>query len=300
MSLLMYKSKYNLNLKSKFSKATPKKTYAKKTVKASTKKLINLAVKKAIKKDIEVKSQAENTTSDTPIVEFGEAPPSTALSYAITPLNTIFNLVTQGVGQGGRIGNKITLDKFHVAYCLKSSIDDWLDVPVAATERGFPIQPSYVDVYILRRKDGTIEADEELSSFFQFGSTVLAPTTNINDTMFYINKDIYNVLYHKRELLVPVGDLGTTGDSNMDSSGDSMASVVRRINLTKHIKKVLSYNDNTSQVQDEPTTNMFMVCLPSGRCGPGPMWVQGSGEVATSYPIGIQLSVSCFLDYIDA
>lgn len=270
------KTSYNLNLESK----------------------IKNTVKRAMARNVEVKNTAEQTVLDQYIyTRMNDA----TNNFTIFPLNTVFNLITQSVGQGGRIGNKITLKRFTVAYCIKSLPQGWSDT-VQDTYPTFPPQPMYVDCFILKRRDGTIETDVALASLYQFGSQVKGPTTLIQDHMLYVNKDVYVVLYHRRHKLVPVDnlDLDPTLET-LTSSNDSNVSVLRKVSLTKYIKKNLRYNDGVNQIEDEPSTNIFMVCLPVGRHSAGPIYVDAGDPPATSSrSLPISISVNCMMQYTDA
>jgi hypothetical protein len=280
------------------STKTAKKVYKKKTYKSrlNLDQKIKSIVKRTVNKNVEVKNQAEFTIVEDGFFHADGAP--IVPYFEPKQLNTIWNLITQGVGQGGRIGNKITVKGYTVAYTLKVETGNPLWSTSQIPNNYYYPQGYYIDVYIMRRRDGTLETSNTLTEFFQFGDTTQAPTTNVNDAMLYINKDVYNVLYKRRHKMAPASlDFAATAEQS--NQYDGLMSVTKKVNLTKHIKSVLRYNDATAQVEDEPSTNIFMICLPVGRTANGVIYNQGNGPLGSNY-LPINLSVNSYVRYTDA
>lgn len=262
-------TKRRLNVKSKSTKRPIKRTRTKSKPKLSLnlESKIKSIVKRSIGRNMEKKQTAEIVADRKSFYsyEYNTTGPTEKNLYEIFPLNTVYNTIVPGVGQGGRIGNKITASTNKVSYTLSCApiSTDWRPSGTSTHDLTYAAPPYYILALMLKRKDGTINTNPDtLTDLYQFGSTSQAPTMKLEDLNLYINKDVYTVLYKKIHKLYP--SFGST-DTNLDSSSvpsDVKTSANASIYITKHIKKTLHYDDESTQVEDEPSTNIFMVFLP--------------------------------------
>ena len=208
------------------TKRYSKKRYAKKTTRVSPR------VKSYVKR--EIARQAENkivaTTSDG----------STVLNYITDAQFRYLNIpLSQGTGQGQRVGNAIRLKKAMLRISL------WCSNAVANTTI-----PKYFDIYIVKLKmanDGVTTA--EANVFLQLGNTSTSYGGDPLDGMRTVNNDVWTYCYHKRVLMINSTDVtnqnGYAGRSSINLS----------INCTKWLKKIQKYNDTTSSPTND---NLFL------------------------------------------
>jgi len=274
-----------------------------------SKKLNSLVSKKCkniMARTLETKKQAEETYSSKPIaqVDTGSA---NGYQLLVFSFNTLYNTVVQGTGQGSRVGNRITVKSSYIKYCISvdPQVSTWQSPGSGTAKDWWLIQPTYVDVYCLKRKDGTIILNGNgYSDLYQFGSETKAPTSTIEDNLLEINKDAYVVLYHRRHK-IGAPNINCVADDTTPltifSTYDGKQSVVSTVYLTKHIPKHLSYNDDNVQVQNVPALNIFMLCLPSPRMYPGTMYNEGTTQPpGENQPLGINFSANHYINYTDA
>jgi len=194
-----------------------KRRYAKKTTRVSRR--VKSYVKREIARQTENKIVA--TTSDL----------SSILNYITDGQFRYLNIpLSQGTGQGQRIGNAIRLKKA----ILRISM--WCSNTVA----NYSI-PKYFDVYIVKLKmanDGVTTAESNV--FLQLGSTSTSYSGDPIDGLRSVNSDVWTPCYHKRFLMI-----NTTDVTNQQGyAGRTNVNLV--INCTKWLKKLQRYNDTTS------------------------------------------------------
>lgn len=203
---------------------------------------LNQAIKTVIRRNEETKSQSFSS-NDASIGVYN------TLTGSLTNLNinNVFSLVTQGVGQGQRVGNKIapTSLKLH---------------GFISCENAQVLTNAYFRLVMLKYKPAN---DPPLTGtyagLFQTGSTQSSPTGTLLDLMRDFNKDLWTIYASK--VLGPFGSVASV----YSTMASSQTVIAKRFtfDLSKHCKSV-SYNDTTS---DPTNFAMRMVILPCNADG---------------------------------
>jgi len=199
-------------------------------------------VKRTIGANIENKTMSVNYAG-----AFGNCVANPSMySYPITPY-TGYLTISQGVGQNGRTGNSIKIKKAMLRYILRPQNYD-------VTNNPFPA-PVHVDMYLGRTRvcsgDQPIAAD--FNALYQSGSTSLAPVGSINDLVSEVNKDYFTIKKRWSHKLGFANSQGTGGIAVAQyfANNDFSLNIIRKMNITKYMPKILKFNDATNQVQGD-------------------------------------------------
>lgn len=245
----------------KRSTVPKKRTYKKRSIVSNT---IKRYVKRTIHSNIENKT--EQTLSSSNVVT------SYAVNSSLFVVSCIpYSGISQGLGAGDRIGNVIRTRKTMFNYCLRPN----------AYSASLNPNPTPQEVIIMFGKVKNSRAQQPISTdfskLFQAGDSYHAPYSNLLDLLQDVNKDwftVYKVVKHK------IGNAtystGATA-SQLFSNNDFKLNVVRRLNITKFMPKIVKFNDTTAQ----PTNDglwMWAMCVNA----------DGTAS-ATQYP--------CYMDY---
>lgn len=217
--------------KSKPSKGTKRaKRSTKRTNKVS--EPVKSYVKKLIAKNVEEKYQSSAIGAKSPVVYSNGATPP-LLEYSVNAMGTALQNVTQGTGQGQRIGNEIILKKWIVKGCVVPGTTG-LTEPVGT-----------LDLYVGYRRDLTL-VQGSLDELYQDGNQTLAPTGLFIDHLYYINKDAYVILKHWKV------KLGLAAAAANSSNNDYQATFDFSVDLCKKGFKNyrVKYNDITADPTD--------------------------------------------------
>jgi len=154
-----------------------------------------------------------------------------------------YTQITQGLGQGDRIGNTIRPRSVYFNYVLYPT-------PYSAVLNP---QPTPQDVMIFFGKVKNSRAQQPIASDFaklwQSGDTSRSPFSTTLDMLQDVNKDwftVYKIMRHK----VGTGNYNGTGTQaayQHFTNNDYKYNVVRRLNITKYVPKVIKFNDTTAQ-----------------------------------------------------
>lgn len=207
---------YRKSSKSKVYKK--KRTYKKKVP-------VSLAVKSYVKKALAINEENKtsyNSQSATTINAYDPITQSLSL-YDVT--QTLF--LSQGVGAGQRIGNKVSVKSLLVK--------GFINITGTAVTSNL-----YFRVAILRKKTGVDSPNGSFAQLFQLGSGVSAPTGTLLDMMRPFNKDFYTV-YASKICIIGSSDSAT---SIMPGNNTTMSKMFS-FNLSKHCSKII-YNDGTT------------------------------------------------------
>lgn len=219
----------------KISKNKRQKTYKSRRVNrkmgVKPSKAIKQYVKSMISRNIELKQHAlTNIVSYTqfPLATFSGTGSGSILSFYNANIGQLFDQISAGTGQGDRIGNVITLKKAVIRGFLQ-----YYENPLVDQLGGDQFD---VRIYIGYRLDGT-PITGSLLGLFQNGDTNYAPSGQLTDTLSWVNKDLYKVMWSKR---FKVGMSTGTVPNN-----DYPASRYFAVDLCKHgfKNKRVVYND---------------------------------------------------------
>lgn len=203
---------------------------------------------------------------------------STPTSSTFIELTSLFNLISQGTGQGDRIGNKIS----PVRFVFSGFMNYNADIPGAASNS----QPQYVKMFIFRMKNTLSATAPDMTKFFQYGNASQAPTGYIQDIKSRVNTDDI-VLYATRLFkLCPSAMPNSTGIIGAAfTNNDYKLTQAFKIDLTKHCKKVV-YDDTTATIKNHQMFCAFVFGM--NDCG---AVVAYEGEKYT--PIQIAYNIEC-------
>jgi len=229
------------------TKKANKKGKAKKSKAASVPQNVKQYVDKKLDADIEDKCVQINAGGS-----FGnvlESPDFNA--YPMAPLSSFWT-ISQGVGQGGRIGNRCRTKKVMLSYVLRPNSYD-------ATFNVVPV-PCVVQLLLgyVRNTPNTLPTSTDINNLFQNGGSVAAPIGQLRDVISIINKD-YWVIKKRWAHKLGFGDYGGTGFQiawQGYNNNDYQLNVLKMIDITRHLPATLAFNDNTFQ---NLTKNLFLM-----------------------------------------
>lgn len=208
-------------------KLTRTKTISKVTGAGSLNKIIN----KAIMRSMETKENQLTRGESTAI----------QISQQITDLDVydIIPPIAQGSGEAGRIGNRIRPVKFT------------LRVQLYCFNLGASIPPTYFDVYIFKSKSRN-QADGlptlfDMQNFLQDDNIAKQYNGSSLDGLRPLNTDKFTLVAKRRVMLF--NPFNTT--SQLSSTAQVSPSMTLYFDLSKHIKKQFTYNDNTSLAEND-------------------------------------------------
>lgn len=273
--------------------------YAKKTTKSSmsrrktnyamsdtTKQTILKMINRVVNKNVENKVTGIVTDSNSVLSIDVSGGMATDYNYFLfNPVNSGLLNLTQGVNVDQRIGNRITLKR----YVIKGSIY-WDPSYTSSTNNspGFLQAQGYVDLYIGRPRDIGSIIDNDLPLFYQNGSQTITPTAQIEERTYSVNKDDYNILYHKR---YKVGTNNTSGNNDYALNREFGIDLCR-----KHYKnRIIRYNDANVQPNDAYLDSTYIWA--TFTC-PNTNPVLGDTETTIYSPV--RMIVSAYAEYEDA
>lgn len=225
----------------------PKTPKGKKRSSAKVPENVKQYVDKKMDADIEDKCvQANNSFS------FGNVFESTDFNaYPMAPLTGYWG-ISQGVGQGGRIGNMVKTKKVYLNYIIRPTNYD-------ATFNPAPV-PCEVQLLLgyVRNTPNTLPVAADINNIFQSGSSVSAPIGTLRDIISVINKDYWVI---KKRWIHKVGfadNSGTGGQAGAQyyTNNDFKLNAVKSLDITKHLPATLKFNDSAAQ---NLTKNLFFM-----------------------------------------
>lgn len=159
--------------------------------------------------------------------------------------------ITQGTGQGQRIGNKIRVTKYNIKYRFWANTPNFLN-------------NCYLKLFIVSDKRnpntctvGDISTAVLNGPWFNNGSGSTGMTQKVYDTMMPVDRDRWRV--HKQRMWKigvssnPQGAVTGYGNNDFKYSG------VLNINLSKFMPKVLQFLDTSTTINSRNTFLVFQV-----------------------------------------
>jgi len=229
-----YRKKSSMKKRAYKRKSAPKATFAKR-------------VKTVISRMAENKTQ--NFRGSTHVFPYTNTNWVTSV-IPMTPDNLFLN-IAQGVGQGQRIGNSITIKSLKLSGVLRP-------LPYSATTNPTPV-PLYVKLFFLTRKEIPTDLTVSLADLFQYGNTSEGPgnSTEIKNMNRQINTDAWTVHTMRTYKLGFANYAGTGSDAGQqfNANNDFKLNHFINIDLTKYCVKNVKFNDNNA---DPTTRNIVM------------------------------------------
>jgi len=196
-------------------------------------------IKRVMKKQAEVKS-ASYTNSSWAINTYAQYG-----TMSCTTLSPQDYVITQGTGQGNRIGNRISTKK-----CMLRMVA-W-PLPYSATTNPAPV-PVNVVIWIGKLKNNVnLPVGADFAKFFNNGNGYVAPTSNIQDLNRPVNKEIFTIVKKFTFKLGSGSVSGTGADATRQfyDNNDYKFNMIKSLDITKLMAKTYIYNDSAN-----PPTN---------------------------------------------
>jgi hypothetical protein len=166
--------------------------------------------------------------------------------------------ISQGVGQGARVGNKLHIVKGRLRGQLTAN-------PYNATSNLTP-QPAIVRMVLFHNKDEPTSVVPPGNTFFQAGGTNVAPSGNVGDAYAKINTDNWVVHY---DHLFKIGYSNSSGTgvnvaSQSFTNNDFNFHAGFDIDITPMLEKNVTYNDTLDDPSSRNLLLAFFVCPAGG------------------------------------
>jgi len=149
--------------------------------------------------------------------------------------------IDQGTGQSDRVGNTIRTRKLLFRYIM---------TPLPQGEPLTPVNiPQEVRIFFgfLKNQRLTFPDVSTFNNLFQFGNSDTSPFNNLWDMTMPINNDLFTVVKQIRHKVGNSVYTDFTGIKpyNYYSNNDFKMNVMRTVDLTKYLSKVIKFNDTT-------------------------------------------------------
>lgn len=259
-------------------KYAKKRTYKKRTYKKA------MPIKRMIKR--EIARNIENKTQQAYNLQQDIYPSnSTQFDSVITPCHpdAVGLIISQGTGQGQRIGNKIKIKKLTFKGVMHPT-------QYNATTNSTPA-PCMVKFWFFYDKDAptltpTVKTDGD---FFQFGNTTSGMQNDLMDMFAPVNTDRYRVLHTK---IFKLGYASYTGTGALPQQGnlannDFKLNCPFSFDLTKYVPKFYDFRDTATN----PTTRGLYFMAQA---------VYANGAQMSSATVPAQMSYVQSVEYEDA
>jgi len=226
-----------------------KRIYRRKARVPSTKKKMTFdkRVKTVISRMAENKNQ--NFKGSVGLVPYGNA----NWGSTITPCSpdTLYLTITQGVGQGDRVGNSIRVKSLKFSGVLRALAYDSLLNPT-------PV-PHYVKMFFLTRKDTPTDIYSGFTDVLQFGNNSEGPgnASQLRNLYRPVNTDAWTVhttRIFKLGYSIYQGT-GANTTAQFHSNNDFKLNQFVNVDLTKYCTKIIKFDDNTA---NPSTRNIVM------------------------------------------
>lgn len=241
--------------------------------KRAPKKSLAMMVRKEITKMAEHKTNQFSTAYS--ILPYNGTSWSTSNLFPVSPYSG-FIAIAQGLGEGDRVGDRIRTVKAFLNVVM-------YPLPYNVTTNPSPI-PQEVMLIIFGVKQNDI-LPTSLSGLFQTGNTSTAPVGSLVDLTRPFNKDVYQI-YHRK--IYKLGYAAAVGTGNVAgqqqyANNDYKYNVIKKIDITKSLPKIISYNDTTG--------------IPFSKgvwCATMTVNADGSSQATTSVPVQMVYTI----DYV--
>lgn len=196
-------------------------------------------VKAVIARDVETKSKQLYDESQN--IYPADSPSWLGSIFPVSPYTTFLD-ISQGTGEGQRIGNVIKTKSLFfkgiiwpAAYNVTTNLDP---------------QPTIINMWIICDKEGPTQlpSSDIDSQFIQLGNSAQGLTDSLIDGLATVNTDRYRVFAKRTFKLGYAAYTGTSFDADRQqyANNDFKMSCKFNINLTKHMVKKVRFNDNNT------------------------------------------------------
>lgn len=170
--------------------------------------------------------------------------------FPISPYNVTGLAISQGTGQGDRIGNKIRTNSLIMRYTIFPNAYN-------ATTNPTPI-PQNIRLWFFSVKGSNTLLATNPANFIQTGDSSTTLSGTVLDLNRIVNKDLYTYLGHRTHKLGFATYTGTGGNPQFgySANNDYELNIQGYMNLTKMCPKIIKFNDT-----DQNPNSTLVQCL---------------------------------------
>lgn len=223
--------------KRNYRKRVTRKTYKKRAV-GKRSSSVSAGVKKYVKKELH--KNIENKVMNVAVANaFGNILQNSNMNvFPMTPY-TGYLVISQGITQNARIGNKVSTRRVMLNYCMVPKPYDATTNPLC--------RPQEIDMFLgyVKGTPSTLPVATDFNNLYQVGSTSLGPQGELPDLIADINTDYWVIKKRWRHKLgyADVTGTGASPGSQYYANNDFKFNVVKKLNITKFCPKTLVWND---------------------------------------------------------
>ena len=235
---------------------------------------VSVAVKKYVKRTVHANIENKCFQVNPGQLGFGNVNESPEFNaFPCAPLNGFWT-ISQGVGQGSRVGNIIKVRKTYLNYILRPS-------PYDATTYPNP-QPCMVRLMLgyVKNSPAFTPIASDIQQIFNSGSAVQAPVGTLKDLISVYNTDYWTIKKswtHKMGFAIS-GGTGASPGVQSHANNDFNYNAMKRVDITQHMPKTCVFNDTFATTN---TKNLFFMFYAVAA---------GGGTFAST-------QLPCFIDY---
>lgn len=238
----------------KVYKPRTKKQAIKRAVSSYKKSRLTKLIKQVMTKKVETKIANPYNVSNFAILPYDV----TTNNFGVeVPITQIFTNITQGTGQGQRIGNRINVVSLSMkgyAVCQRTALSALNNANV------------YLKLLWVRRKSNLLNINSAPSNnFLQNGNSTTSPTNQPSDILRQINKDAY-IVYTSRMFKLGFSDGGVTSGTTTTPqapNNDFKVSKFFKVSLNKHVDKII-YDDGNASPTNWACSVVPLLCYADG------------------------------------
>jgi len=241
--------------------AGQKKNYRKRKPLRKKKPMVSEAVKSYVKQAVHTNIENKCFQVNPGQISFGnvlESPDFNA--YPCAPLSGYW-FISQGTGQGNRIGNIVKTRKCYLSYVLRPN-------PYNASTNPTP-QPVEVRLMLGYVKNTPTFApiSGDINQLFNLGSTTTAPVGTLKDLISVYNTDYWTIKKSWTHKIGYANNAGTgaLAGSQTFANNDFKLNVVQRLDITNHMQKTCVFNDSSATTNTKNLFFMFYAVATNGQ-----------------------------------
>jgi len=262
---------YSRKNSKKSSRKGSKRTYKRKSYASKKRTPLKRMIRMEIARNVENKSTQVYNLDKILYVSPDTSPWSSQNVFPLGPDPTSV-VISQGTGQGQRVGNVIKTKKL----TFKGTI---VALPYDSIFNTAPA-PVQLKMWIFYDRTDPTAVPAPITNFFQNGNTQKGFANDLVDMWSPVNTDRYTVLATKQFKLgfASATGSGSTAPQQYFSNNDFKYNCNFSFDLTKHYPKTVKFNDNTTT----PTTR-GLFCLVQYVAATGGQFLSGTRACAMQY-----------------
>lgn len=215
-------------------------------------------VKSIISRQQETKTAMPSIANNVEIQPYGVVNPHGSTHFSCAPL---FTTITQGTGNGQRIGDTIKVQKLLLQGFINFDPSHYGDT-------NYLKNPLYIKMIVFRRKDSIVDpcnysgTTQGIQDLLLNGSMPTFPQNLPSDMWRKFNTDVYKI-YATR--MFKIGNSANTTDPQTSGQWNNDFSLARKfsIDLSKHVDKI-KFNESGGTPTNVSFNVAFLVCFANG------------------------------------